>query len=231
MHGQFVSMFVLVFEFKSSWNQKPGASCAATPMTFQRPEALLPTSGQTAPGVFATGEAKNEQVYPKSQAAQLALPAPSPPQGPSNSDILEVVAPVEEVPEKQEEAPLKCLEDAKEEVKTEDGKPKACEASELLEQALLERDRDKKEKKEGRGMKRPAAARATLGKSNAVGGESKPPVLKRPAAKKPQSVKHCKGPIPSTKVRLKMFPHGCGKCRGTAGCTPSCWVQRGYRRG
>ena len=48
---------------------------------------------------------------------------------------------------------------SKEEVKQEAEKQKACEASELLEQALLERDQDKKEKKQGRGMKRPAAAK------------------------------------------------------------------------
>ena len=215
---------------------KPGASCAAQSATFQTPPALQNTSDQAAEGMFRTVEAQNEPVRQNSPPVQLALPAPSPPEGPCNSDILEVVAPVEEVAEKQTVAPAssKCVPEAKEKVQTGE-QMRATEASELLEQSLHERDQDKKEKKQGRGLKRPAAAKAASSKPasrkpNAGGGASKPPVLKRPAGKKKKQVKQDMGPIPSTKDRLKMAPFGCSKCRGTAGCTPSCWVGCGYHR-
>ena len=59
--------------------------------------------------------------------------------------------------------------------------------------------------KQRAAMKRPAAATAK--------GKAKSKPLK---------------PFPSEKQRLKLFPHGCGKCRGRRGCTPSCWVYRGH---
>ena len=38
-----------------------------------------------------------------------------------------------------------------------------------------------------------------------------------------------KGPIPSDKIRRRLFPEGCSRCRWVAGCCRSCWAGRGYR--
>ena len=37
-------------------------------------------------------------------------------------------------------------------------------------------------------------------------------------------------PIPGKASRVRTVPFGCKKCRGVAGCTPSCWVQKGWVR-
>lgn len=35
--------------------------------------------------------------------------------------------------------------------------------------------------------------------------------------------------IPSKTIRVRMVPDGCARCRRAPGCTPSCWLKKGWR--
>lgn len=86
---------------------------------------------------------------------------------------------------------------------------------------------------------RPAASAATvkkeLGKTG--GAQKKPSARVKPLSKPAACVKAIvkKGAAAKTltvvtrKEALKQRPKGCGRCRETPGCCPSCWVSRGYR--
>ena len=129
---------------------------------------------------------------------------------------------VEEKDEKVEE------KKEKDEEKPAEDKP-AIAVNADLEKALEAREKSKNEKIGGdtsgtkdpksEGMKKPAASMKKPSSSQNN--------LKRPAA---SSHTGTKGPIPSEKERKKMRPDGCSKCRHVAGCTASCWMQRGYHR-
>lgn len=116
----------------------------------------------------------------------------------------------------------------KEEEKPAEDKP-AIAVNADLEKALEARDKSKNEKIGGdasstkdpksEGMKKPASSMKKPASSQTN--------FKRPAA---SSHTGTKGPIPSEKLRKKMKPDGCSKCRHVAGCTASCWAQRGYHR-
>eukprot|EP00435_Cladocopium_sp_Y103_P053198 s230_g17.t1 len=88
-------------------------------------------------------------------------------------------------------------------------------------------------------MKRPAAAEELhspgKGKPAAKVKTSKEKQKKASAAKagKDSSGKGKKrsGPLQtiSRKAAAKQYPTGCSRCRGTIGCTPSCWQRRGFK--
>eukprot|EP00438_Fugacium_kawagutii_P009683 Skav208639 [mRNA] locus=scaffold1081:110247:111707:+ [translate_table: standard] len=72
-------------------------------------------------------------------------------------------------------------------------------------------------------FKRPSSKGAVTPKtSHGLSGEKQPPagVLPKGYGKR----------IPSHAVRVKMMPNGCGTCRHVVGCTPSCWVKKGWVR-
>lgn len=86
---------------------------------------------------------------------------------------------------------------------------------------------------------RPAASALTVKKEigKTVGVQKKPSVkakpLKKPAACVKPTAEKCAAAktlkVLSRKEALKQRPKGCGRCRQTPGCCPSCWTQRGYR--
>lgn len=138
---------------------------------------------------------------------------------------LDVVAPTESKP-----AALQPIEDqpTEPEVKIEAPQvPNALENNSLLEDALAHRDAKKKGAKL---MKKPAASKQV---ANTKPGplEAKKSKAVPVSNKKPAKQGHNKGPIPNQKVRMRLKPQGCAKCRQRKGCCDSCWVQRGYRKG
>ena len=93
-----------------------------------------------------------------------------------------------------------------------------------LQQALQDREQEKV-------MKRPAS-----GGCGSKGSGKKGTALKKPASAAPKKKntkvvtkdKPKKGII-TEKLRLKLMPEGCSKCRYRKGCTNSCWLGRGYK--
>lgn len=90
--------------------------------------------------------------------------------------------------------------------------------------------------------KRPAAALEAAPKPKAA-AKSAGKTMKKPAAapkematKKKQDPETAKIPkgngrqIPKKEKRVEMVPEGCTSCRRVAGCTPSCWVKKGWVR-
>ena len=71
-------------------------------------------------------------------------------------------------------------------------------------------------------MKRPAAA---PGPAKQEKGLAKPAGKKSRVGKTQEAA--AMQPI-TRKLAAKKFPHGCSRCRGTVGCTPSCWKKRNY---
>ena len=91
-----------------------------------------------------------------------------------------------------------------------------------LQQALQDREQEKV-------MKRPASG------CGSKGSGKKGPALK-PASAAPKQKKtkvatkdKPKKGIITEKLRLKLMPEGCSKCRYRKGCTNSCWLGRGYK--
>jgi len=91
---------------------------------------------------------------------------------------------------------------------------------------------------EAKILKRPAAIASTgtaSGKmkrpASAAGPAKQEKGLAKPAGKKSRAGKTQEAaamqPI-TRKLAAKKFPHGCSRCRGTVGCTPSCWKKRNY---
>eukprot|EP00438_Fugacium_kawagutii_P002996 Skav220936 [mRNA] locus=scaffold3184:321763:323513:- [translate_table: standard] len=174
------------------------------------------------------------------QQGQVAPPALEPDQNgqvdvamATVEDQLQVVAPTDSAP-----VALPSIEDKPAESNFNNDAPQvpnALESNTLLEDALSARETKKKggTNPSKPVMKKPSASTMKAGNTKAGPLETKKlkaaPVLKRPAG----AVKsgHCKGPIPSQKVRMRLRPNGCAKCRERAGCCDSCWVQRGFRKG
>lgn len=191
---------------------------AAAPMIFQPPlQAPAPV----------------EQAAP----AQLALPAPSvaTPKAavePSTLEKLEVVAPVEEVQKPRILKPQLSIEDKKpnDEIPSEPA-PDATQSNMMLEQALDDRKKDKKDteqcvNKKPSGKAPPRKKPASNSKKLKATPEPKaPPPMKKQSLKRPD---RAPTPMPSNKKRLAERPHGCSKCRWVPGCCPSCWAGRGY---
>jgi hypothetical protein len=86
-------------------------------------------------------------------------------------------------------------------------------------------------------MKRPSASGSAL---VGVAKQKTSTQMKKPAASKngqkgtPEVVYQIppgkNRPIPGKASRVRTMPFGCNKCRGVAGCTPSCWVLKGWVR-
>ena len=174
---------------------------------------------------------------------KLALPAPRAEPKETNLHRLEVVAP-DDSPKDTEKVKtpvkMKAIEDKPKDAKESVPKevPSATKAADMLEQAMHDREEDKKrgkaiekneknEKKKGHAtktetkvLKRPAAKQHSTA----------PTIFKKPAAASVSKVGNNKGPIPSRMLRAKWRPEGCSKCRWQRGCCDSCWVGRGYRK-
>lgn len=104
-------------------------------------------------------------------------------------------------------------------------RPASCEEpleARQTETAVRERPRSEKKKKgEKPPMKKPASASAGC----AVAANRSA----RSAAAVKYSIPKGEGkPIPDRSVRLRMMPSGCSTCRRVPGCTPSCWVKKGW---
>ena len=92
----------------------------------------------------------------------------------------------------------------------------------IASKSKAERTKGKKNTKEkGKGK----------GKGKAKAKEN----VKRLAMKKKKTKKVMKAVVKKPAKYLKLFPHGCSKCRNMTGCTPSCWklyeARKGKRKG
>ena len=191
------------------------------------------------PGKDIVDSSKVVEEKPSELTVVMALEdaAPGKPQKPSNLEILETVAPVAEKGQR-----IPAIEDG--DVGDEKSPDvTAIAANAMLEQALHQRDRDKQAPSKMKRpaacpLKRPAAApkRKADETSDSVNAVGDIPVAKAaktvpfPKAPPPQPKIGNKGPIPGEARRLQLMPNGCPKCRNRKGCTPSCWIQRGYRK-
>lgn len=195
------------------------------------------------PGFQPSGNASSSVLRPLPPPV-VPPPLPAPESGPQHVDAsnVEVVPVVKPSPAKA----LKAIRDrddppadqqAVAPTKTAARPANITTVNEQLEEALGARDQSKKEKKEeAEEQKQVSEKKETEQAQKKPAGQSKS--MKKPAAgsmKRPSAVvdappvkRHRKGPIPGPKLRLKLMPQGCSKCRHRQGCTNSCWLGRGY---
>ncbi len=206
----------------------------AAPLPFMMPGMPMgnPYMNQFA-AQFSNMMAAGVQQAVANAAFQANVPQPSRPlpalEGPPAPEP--TVPEVVEVEEKKVEAPKRLLaientpsKKPKEEQEKSEEKASLTVNAEL-EKALETRDKNKKETKE-RPEAVPKAGKAQPTLKKPAAAPKAGTTMKRPSGK----IGKGKGPIPSQESRNRQMPHGCSKCRWVMGCTPSCWVNRGYHR-
>lgn len=168
----------------------------------------------------------SQPSQPSRFQALEAAPAPEP----AVPQALPEVVPVEEKPQEKrllaiENTPSKKPKETHEMSEEKEKEKGSLAVNAQLEKALDKRNQTKKDTQPEMNLpknppiqKKPAAAPKAGN------------VMKRPSGKSGNRSSKGKGPIPSKETRIRLMPDGCSKCRWVKGCTPSCWVNRGFHR-